>query len=150
MESSLDIYNTLFVEVFNIILKQEQKWIKKGIFSDLSITEMHTLEAVEAMQNRKMREIADRLSVTLSTLTTSVNNLIKKNYIISKRQTKDKRVVNVFVTDKGKQALEKHEEFHDEMTKDLLKGLTGEEKNALAKAVENICEYFKSLDDEEL
>lgn len=150
MEGSIDIYNTLFVEVFNIILKQEQKWIKKGSFADLSITEMHTLEAVEAMQNKKMRDIADRLSVTLSTLTTSVNNLIKKNYIISKRQTEDKRVVNVFVTDKGKQALEKHGEFHDEMTQGFLKGLSCDEKGALAKAVQNICDYFKSLDDEEL
>lgn len=150
MEASMSTYNSLFVEIFNQILKQEQRFLKKNkdLF-DLSMTEMHTLEAVDLMPGKKMREIANRLSITLSTLTTGVNNLIKKEYLTSERQREDKRVVNVFVTSKGKAALCKHTAFHDDMTKGFLSGLSDQEKSILEKAVHNICDYFKALDEEE-
>ena len=47
-----------------------------------------------------MSVIANRLSVTVSTLTTNMNGLERKGYIMRERSTKDKRVVHVLLTDK--------------------------------------------------
>lgn len=141
-----EVYNTLFVEVFNRILKWEQNLLTQGEFADLSITEIHTLDAIERSPEQKMKEIAHKLSITLSTLTTAVNNLIKKNYVESRRHKQDKRIVNVYMTEKGKAALQKHKAFHEAMVDAVLSGLNAQEQQALQKALENVCDYFYSVD----
>lgn len=74
-----EILNSLFVEVFNDILLIEQKTLKSGVLSDLSVTEIHTIEAIGYKDSRTMSEVANDLNITVGTLTTAINKLIKKN-----------------------------------------------------------------------
>ncbi len=46
MEQNFEEINNLLVEVFNDILVIEESELKKSQFKDLSITEMHTIEAI--------------------------------------------------------------------------------------------------------
>lgn len=46
MEPNFGRINTLLVEAFNDILVIEESELKKSQFKDLSITEMHTIEAI--------------------------------------------------------------------------------------------------------
>ena len=41
-----DILNKLLVQLFNDILQIEEKSLKNTQFTDLSITEIHTIEAI--------------------------------------------------------------------------------------------------------
>ena len=41
-----DVLNTLLVDLFNDILKIEASVLKEGEFNDLSVTEMHIIEAI--------------------------------------------------------------------------------------------------------
>ncbi|MGL4990000.1 MAG: MarR family winged helix-turn-helix transcriptional regulator [Sarcina sp.] len=138
-----EILNSLFVEVFNDILLIEQQTLKSGILSDLSITEMHTIEAIGYRGSRTMSEIASDLNITVGTLTTAVNKLITKEYVSRKRIESDRRVVLVELTRRGKLAHRLHERFHREMIKSTIDSLTEDETKALGKALNNMIGFFK-------
>ncbi len=140
-----DIYDRLFVKVFNKILKLEQKHLRENKDINLSMSEIHTLDAINRMKNSKMREIASSLHVTLSTLTISVNNLIRKGYVTNQRVDEDKRVVNLSLTPKAKKVVKAHGEFHENMINEMLCDLNDEEKKVLEHTLDKLCNYFTKL-----
>lgn len=76
-----DVLNTLLVDLFNDILKIEASVLKEGEFNDLSVTEMHIIEAIGLDREMTMTEVARDLEITVGTLTTAINRLIKKEYV---------------------------------------------------------------------
>ena len=113
MNKEISIVNELLVKIFNEILQIEEKTLKSGHFSDLSVREMHTIEAIGRKEKRMMSEVAQDLGITVGTLTTSINRLIKKEYVERSRIEEDRRVVLVELTQKGKIAHRLHERFHN-------------------------------------
>ena len=103
--STEEVLNTLLVQLFNDILHIEEKALRSTEFTDLSITEIHTIDAIGTEGNRTMGEIAHDLRITVGTLTTAINRLIKKGYVERKRIEEDRRVVIVSLTEKGKNVL---------------------------------------------
>ena len=75
-----DILNKLLVQLFNDILQIEEKSLKNTQFTDLSITEIHTIEAIGLDRSRTMGEIAHDLRITVGTLTTAITKLINHDY----------------------------------------------------------------------
>ena len=49
-----DILNKLLVQLFNDILQIEEKSLKNTQFTDLSITEIHTIEAINLRRRRRI------------------------------------------------------------------------------------------------
>lgn len=142
MVSPKVVINELLVDVFNHILSIESGVLKqKGV--RLSMTEVHVLEAVRNVEVPTMGNVAHKLRVTLGTLTTSVNVLVKKGYIIRERDESDRRKVYLSLTDNAKHVLVIHDEFHDEMIDSLFKDLNLEKDEVLLKSLENISHYFK-------
>lgn len=92
MEKGKKILNELLVQLFNDILQIEEKSLKNGPLSDLSVTELHTIEAIGMYKERTMTEVAQDLKITVGTLTTAINKLIKKGYVDRKRIEEDRRV----------------------------------------------------------
>ena len=76
-----DVLNTLLVDLFNDILKIEASVLKEGEFNDLSVTEMHIIEAIGLDREMTMTEVARDLEITVGTLTTAINRLIRKNML---------------------------------------------------------------------
>lgn len=138
-----EILNSLFVEVFNDILLIEQKTLKSGVLADLSVTEMHTIEAIGYSGARTMSEIASDLNITVGTLTTAINKLIKKEYVTRRRIESDRRVVLVELARKGKLAHRLHQRFHRQMIRSTIDSLSEEETKALGKALGNMIDFFK-------
>ena len=99
-----------------------------------------------------MSEIANSLNITVGTLTTAINKLIKKDYVERKRIETDRRVVLVQLTRKGKLAYRIHERFHREMINNALSSLNSEEERVLVDALEKMTIFFKEkyIEDENL
>lgn len=143
MKKTKKVLNELLVQIFDDILQIEEKALRHGTFSDLSVTEMHTLEAIGMYTQRTMSEVAQDLKITVGTLTTAINKLIKKEYVVRKRIEEDRRVVLVELTKKGKLAYRIHEKFHNDMIKATVEGLTEEEEKVLISSLEKLNEFFK-------
>ena len=143
MDKSTLMINELLVQLFNDVLQIEEQSLKSGVLSELSITEVHTIEAIGMYTERTMSEVAQKLKITVSTLTTAVNKLIKKGYVERKRIEEDRRVVLVKLTKKGKLAYRIHEKFHREMVNTAIDGLNLEEEGLLISSLNKINEFFK-------
>ncbi len=142
MVSPKEVINELLVDVFNHILSIESGVLKqRGV--KISMTEVHVLEAVRNVSTPTMGNVAAKLRVTLGTLTTSVNVLVKKGYIQRERDESDRRKVYLKLTDIAHNVLKIHDEFHDEMIASLFNDLDIEKDEVLMKSLENISQYFK-------
>ena len=104
---------------------------------------MHIIEAVGIEEPRNMSTVAAKLMVTVGTLTTAVNSLVKKSYINRVRSEKDRRIVLLSLTEKGRKAYDHHRRFHEEMIKAVMTNLSEEEANVLVKALKNVSDFFK-------
>lgn len=137
------VINELLVDVFNHILSIEADTLKqRGV--KLSMTEVHVLEAIRNTKEPTMGHIAKRLRITLGTLTTSVNVLVRKEYVYRYRDDNDRRKVYIKLNQNACDVLKVHDEFHDEMINSVFKDLEIEKDEVLMKSLENISNYFKN------
>lgn len=142
MVSPKQVINELLVDVFNHILSIEADTLKKrGV--KLSMTEIHVLEAIRNTEVPIMGNIAQRLRVTLGTLTTSINVLVRKGYVYRFRDDQDRRKVYIKLNQSAHDILKIHDEFHNEMIDSIFKDLEIEKDEVLMKSLENISNYFK-------
>lgn len=138
-----DVLNKLLVQLFNDILHIEEKELKNTKFIDLSITEIHTIEAVGKKGNRTMGEIAHDLRITVGTLTSAINRLIKKGYVERRRIEEDRRVVIVNLTKKGQEVFDTHSVFHKEMIGAILEEFENEDLDVLIKVLDKASKFFE-------
>ena len=143
MNTNVTVLNELMVDIFNDILTIEQTALQAGTFSDISVTEIHTIEAIGMYKARAMSVVAGTLGVTVGTLSVAINNLGKKGYVERKRTDTDRRVVNIQLTRHGKLAFRIHEKFHSDMIKATIDGLTDEENAILVKSLAQLNDFFK-------
>lgn len=143
MPSAKEIINTLLVDVFNHILRIEEEKLKENNVK-LSMTEVHVLEAIRNTEIPTMGEVAKRLRVTLGTLTTSINILVRKKMVYRYSDDKDRRKVYLKLTDEALKVLAIHDNFHEDMITSLFHDTDIENDEVLLKSLENITTYFKS------
>ena len=98
-----EVFNNLLVMLFNEILDVEQKALITGSFKEISINDMHIIDAIGIKDPKNMGTVAKTMAVTMGTLTTAINNLVKKGYVTRVRSAEDKRVVLISLTDKEDQ-----------------------------------------------
>ncbi len=137
--------NYFLVKVFNEILRIEEDCLQSGEFKDLSVREMHVIEAVcnaENERNNRASDIAEALYISAGTLTTAVALLEKKGCLQRRHDEQDRRIVRLYATGRGKKANEAHQEFHRKMVSDVMDNLTEEEIESLEKGLESLAVFF--------
>lgn len=143
MRRSLKVINEILVELFNDILTIEELSVSSIGQGDLSITEVHTIDAIGLKEPKSMSFVANKLKITVGTLTTSINRLVKKGYVLRQKHKDDKRIVLITLTDKGKEVYKGHQAFHLEMVTKLTQDLKIHEDDILIKSLENLRDFFK-------
>lgn len=135
--------NEILVRLFADILDIEEKCLCRGEFSNLSITEIHIIDNIGVDKERNMSNTAKDLKITSGTLTTAIDNLIKKGYVERRRSNSDRRVVMIKLTDIGVEAYKSHENFHIDLVAGAVWGLNVDEEEVLIKILSNIDMFFK-------
>ena len=143
--NAYETINDILVNLFNEILKLEEEAIITDEFKDITNNDMHIIEAV-GLDGQKMSDIAAALHITVGSLTTSMNGLVKKGYTERERSGKDRRVVYIHLTAKGKKAYEHHAEFHRRMTEEIMRQLEGDELTVLEKALTGLVDFFEQYE----
>lgn len=139
------LLNELLVELFNYILLLEERNLKVHGLKKLSITEIHIIEAIHKVKVPSMTEVAQKLMVTVGTLSTSVNRLIQKGFVTSRRSEQDRRVVLLSLTQKGEAALKIHDDFHEKMIDNILENTKFNEDELLINSLQKLMDFFKSI-----
>lgn len=145
----MEAYNTLnsiLVSLFNDILNIEEKALITDAFRDISVTDMHIIEAIGIREPKTMSTVAKALSVTMGTLTIGINGLVKKGYVVRNRSEKDRRIVYASLTEKGKTAYIHHMRFHKDMIDSVINGVTEEEAEVLTRTLKKLEVFFQQWD----
>ena len=136
--------NEVLVRIFRNINTVEEQALRTEEYKDVTINDIHVIEAIGMEEQKNMTTVAKSLHVTTGTLTISINSLVKKNYVERVRSEEDRRVVLVSLTEKGRKAFLHHRQFHDKLVNEIVEQLSDEEKHVLEKALNRINQFFLS------
>lgn len=145
-DNTKKILNELLVKLFNKVLFNEEKSLLKLVNNDISIHDIHILEAISIGKEKddvSANAIAKSLNITPGTLTTAIKKLEKKGYVLRNQDTVDKRKVNLVLTSKGENVNFKHETFHKEMVEEIVKDLSVNDEMVLLVMLEKTLNYFE-------
>lgn len=134
--------NDQLVLIFNEILEIQERVLKNSRFSDLTLKEMHTIEAIAQDGSLSSNQVAKNLKVTPGTLTVAIQGLEKKGYVKRVKSDKDRRVVLLQLTDRGQAIYQVHKDFHQEMVEETLTGLDPKEVEVLTKGLNNLQQFL--------
>ena len=129
--------NEVIVDTYRSILRVEENILKRSDQTDLSISEIHMLEAVGKGEDRRrtISELAEVLNITLPSVTVAINKLMKKGYVEKVRGEEDGRIVYVSLTRQGRRIDSAHRYFHESMVRSIIRDMTESEMQALYKGV---------------
>ena len=131
------------MDTFNEILKVEEQSLRAATQSSVTVTEMHTLDAIGTGDPRTVSELATATKVTVSTMTIAINRLEGKKLVERVRDTADRRVVRVRLTEAGRRIAYAHRRFHRRMARAVADGLEPGELDILAQAMEKLRGFFQ-------
>ncbi|MFP7154190.1 MarR family winged helix-turn-helix transcriptional regulator, partial [Weissella paramesenteroides] len=114
-------------------------------FKDISIKDMHTIAAITMYDTRTASQLAQTMHLTPSAMTSVIDKLEQKGYVIRNRDTKDRRVVRIGLTHKGRTVFRAHEAFHRGMAHSLFDSLEEGETPVVEKAVSDLQDYLREL-----
>lgn len=139
-----DTLNDILVHLFNEIWSLEEKAIITEEFKDMTNNDMHIIEAIGLGEGNNMSTIAKKLKITVGSLTTSMNSLVNKKYVVRERSEEDRRVVYIRLTKKGEKAYQHHADFHRQMTDAVIDELEDDEIEVLDKTLKGLAKFFRT------
>lgn len=142
--------NRMLVMAYRKINKLEENILHSVSGMDLSISEMHLLEAVGDQKDAgiPLYELAQRMELSPPTVTVAINKLSKKGFVLKSKSIRDKRSVIVGLTRMGKKMNAAHRYFHEQMVRDIDKLLTPTERDGLLRGIEMLNNFFQEALDE--
>ncbi len=142
-----DFYNK-FTQVlensYTLFSKVEQNMLIKSKRFNLSISEIHMIEAINRnpVEGKLIGELANDLMITPSSVTIAVNKLVKKGYVVKMRGLSDGRQTYVKLTQEGKHVDRIHKRFHKSLAKSITSGMTSNEKCLLLDCINRMNEFL--------
>ncbi|MBE6866697.1 MAG: MarR family transcriptional regulator [Ruminococcaceae bacterium] len=145
MEKFKQDINTFLVDAFNSLLQIEEDFLAKGPFKNITVKEMHLIDTVVKLEDNNIaKNIARKLNITQSSLTTAVSTLEKKGMLIRKSDERDKRIVKIYPTEKALQVYNHHRQFHRELVDVVTNKLNQQELDAFVNGLNKVREFFDS------
>ncbi|MDR2976718.1 MAG: MarR family transcriptional regulator [Streptococcaceae bacterium] len=138
-----DKINEYLTDIFNCVLIIEEDALKNSRFSDLTVKEMNTIDVIGSKKMAIASEIAEKLMVTISTVTTAINNLERKGYVVRERSAEDRRVVHISLTKQGDLVYRIHRKFHRAMVKRFVRGISKEDTKILSAGLKNLFDFLE-------
>lgn len=146
MSQAQEKINTFLVEVFHDVLRLESESLRQSGCRDLSVNEMHLLEAAALdEQGCGMGLLAERLSLSAGSVTIAVKALVRKGYLERARCEADRRRVIVTLTPKAREALAHHRRFHAQLVDSVASQLDEAALASLGDALGILHGFFRDL-----
>ena len=146
-KKQIDILNDYFLHSALHMMTLEEQCLRKVCAENLSIRELHVIEAVvvlSAQRKNTMAETARYLHLSPASLTTAVNTLVRKEYLVREYSPSDRRVIFVEATEKGAEANRKYLDVVRNMIWYISKDLDEQTSDAMIEALMKLGEYLEN------
>ena len=135
----------MLVDAYRSITKIEEQMLKRMTGTNLSISELHLIEAIgEAKDGCSVSCAARKLNIALPSATVAINKLVKKNYAKKTRSREDGRVVWEELTETGSKAHLAHRLFHEQRVRKMIHGFRDQERQVLLNCIQKLRDYFNA------
>jgi MarR family transcriptional regulator, 2-MHQ and catechol-resistance regulon repressor len=132
-------YTNLLASRMDEIMHFIAKSYAKGLFQDeLSVNQFGILKELSVNGDVPMSHLANGLEVTAPAITTMVDKLEKDGYVKRNRDGKDRRIINISLTKKGKEVIDRIKISRQEFLSYVLSKMTVEEKNTWINTYDKI------------
>lgn len=145
MDREIKRISDLFSNLCGTVAKLEAEEVLRESSNDISVTEIHTLTAIGTGRPRTMTHVANILDISVSTLTTSVNRLVKKGYVERLRDENDRRIVKIHLTERGTLAVKAHDDFLERLISGAMAQIPQENREVLMSAMDNIDNFLTDM-----
>jgi DNA-binding MarR family transcriptional regulator len=98
----IEFINTLDAQLKKV---QAQAGQDSG-FSRLTINQYHYIEAVHALGEPTITEVAEKLNITKASVTTGINKLVGLGFVVKTQSSADRRVFHVCLTERSARLLQ--------------------------------------------
>ena len=135
--------NDILVDLFNRMLRVEERALQSAFGPTVTATEAHILDVIGSRTDKMyVSEIAEALQITVPTITVALKRLVDKGYVIKTASVADGRRFLVSLTSQGEKIFEMHRMFHKKMIEAATAGLSDMEKAALLSCVKKLSNFF--------
>lgn len=130
MKNSLETAKALegLVQLFPAFFKQVLNELKARDMALCTSAQFRTLSAIENGTSWRMSDLSEKLRVSNGSLTIMINKLMEDDLVDRGRSTKDRRVVTVELTPKGKKFLNHQRRLVREMMAEHIDTMSAEEQ----------------------
>ncbi|WP_459478534.1 MarR family winged helix-turn-helix transcriptional regulator [Clostridium saccharoperbutylacetonicum] len=106
---------------------------------ELSTTEISVIRIISEKEDVIIKDIVDTLRLPKSTLTSIIDRLEKRNFIVRAISDRDRRSYKLELTEKGRKVQDEHMKFEDEVYGTIILALdTFEEREEFLKLIRKI------------
>jgi len=101
-----DIVSQILEQLEPLIARQRKAVAQQGCFRTISSTQLHVLLLLESQGPTQMSRLAEQLDVSLPNVTGIVERMVERNLLERTRSDDDRRIVEVAVTETGRETVE--------------------------------------------
>ncbi len=138
-----EINDALYSTYYGINRIEEEE-LKKSRFHDLTPKELHAVDAITMYHHLTASQVANKLHLSRATITATVDRLVRKGYAKRMRDQKDRRVVRLGLTKKGRLLYRAYHAYHNMMVRSFLQNLDQEELETIYHAFSNLEKFVNS------
>lgn len=129
--------------------KALSEW-KKYVDSQFTRTEVLVLYKLQSEGSQRPSEIAQCLSITTGGLTGITDKLARGGYIQRRRDTKDRRVIYLSLTQKGKETMDSIQDARNTFIQNMFRGFTHEDLVKLYAVSEKLLANLDEMEHKQL
>ncbi|MGX5376989.1 MarR family winged helix-turn-helix transcriptional regulator [Ligilactobacillus sp. LYQ135] len=132
--------------LYSLTMQHESSELARSQFKGITTKDLHLIHAISLDENQTITQVAKKMALTKGTLTSNVDKLEYLGYIERHRSTKDRRVINLSLTKKGKLLYRLRNREHNEFVNIMLDGLSEKERADVNNAVDRLIKYLEEAE----
>ena len=105
--------------------------IEKSGFDDLSRKQVACLRLINELGNPSLSELAVKLKITRPSVTTMIDKLRTRDYVLRVKSDADRRSAHVHLTSKGMKAARMQSHLHQRIALEIMERLDPSERESL-------------------
>jgi len=135
----IQLLNHAIIEFYDKLSSWEHAVVKD---KKLTLAQTHTIEVIGAHGAMRMKELADKLGITMGTLTVQVEKLVKAEIIVRRPHDSDRRSILVDLTEEGQLLYKEHDQLHLNLSKEITANINDAELKILLSRLQKMNQKF--------
>ena len=134
----------ILIEFINTLDAQLKKTLQEGGsgLAQLTISQFQYLDAIHALSNPAITEVAARLKITKASVTVGINKLIRLGYVTKTQSTQDRRVFHVHLTEAAQRLVQARYRALEDYGSSVSSALSAEESRQFEALLKKLVAYF--------